>query len=831
MDNSQELLGHILENRYGERYFPSIVGEIFSTTGSDTFYQRHYGDTLSNKNCMYIIMGTDGGLLVNWLLTRNPPSDTRYVFVDLAICLKRFYAEGLIPAELPSNIHVVAYDEWLDRASDLSMKDYFYISKVSSLSSLAVFDGYHEAYVELGNKIEEDLGAFNIQMLQEVGSQIFARTGLENIAENRIPVSVLDGVFRGKTAILMAGGPSLDESFDWIRANRDNLVVLAVSRVAPQLRRENITPDFIFAIDPHGIIFHQSKEMLNFHEATIMVNMYHLNPQLVGQWRGDSLYLGARFPWNTDNNLTFMFYQGITVSHQALGAAVEMGFANIVLTGFDLCFSKEGFTHARGSEETRAGPYAKRSKLWVETNGGWQAETSADFYSSIPDLSLLAAQEWVDDDKKCRVVNPSAASARIEHIEHLPWDAIEIEPLERSAVDMSREIMAQADIPSRSDHYRMVESEFNAFRAELTKIKKLSEEALNCNARLFGRKGRPPDFKYKKRMDEIEKIIDEEHTDAANLVKKWSVADYLKLSRPDKDKEWSDAEVEETGRRYYQISIDSSRDVIKVLDDARLRLRNRMEEEKPRPNMKTLIAQWQKDGQPGRVLRFLDQTGKSIDDFPEKHAAAINSLVDDFNALMAETEHDYKDHCRNILASPMAILVKARNFYNNDQLDRLENFRVGLRDSNLENRDEFVLLMDGYLAQKAGNYEAALEFYDKIEYDLLEPERLKQSLSAYLGNSDLKGALSVARQLANRSPLFMPYYADLLRMTGDGEEAIAIYKYYLSIVTQDLITEHKLGKLYVEMGKIAEAREQFNSILKQDPENKAAQYFLSQQTQ
>jgi tetratricopeptide (TPR) repeat protein len=828
MDSSPEFFGPILENRFGERYFSAITGEVFSQVGSDSFYQRHFGASLEAGDTLYIIIGTDGGLLLNWLLRKKPVADSRYLFIELPACLERLHREGIISDDLPDNVYLQGYDQWFEKARELSIQDYFYVSRISQISSLSVVDGYHNDYVELGNRFEEDIGKFQIRMSQEIGSQIFTTKGLENLAENRIPIAVIDGSFAGKTAILMAGGPSLDESFAWIRDHRQDLVVLAVTRIAAQLKREEIVPDFLFAIDPHEIIFHQSKEMLNFFERTYLVNMYHLNPRLVGQWRGESLYMGPCFPWVTESNPPSRAFPGITVSHQALGAALAMGFSRIILSGFDLCFSKEGFTHARGSEETLAGPYAKRSQLWITTNGGWMAETSRDFYSSIPALSHLACQEEEPQKRNCQVINPSQASAKIDGVEHLPWQELSVEPLQQSAWEMIKQLLSKADLPDRLQHYQSVEKELNTLRGKLLKIKKLSEEAIACNDKLFGRKGHPPDFKYKKRMDEIEASLDNDFGEASRLVKKWSVGDLLKLSRPNKDKAWSDAEVEETGRRYYEIYRQSSRDFLKIIDDSRQRLRSRQEEEKPRPNLKTLVTQWNKDNQPGRLLGFLDRSGRSLEGFPEKQANSLSSLLHEFQEQMAATETDYKAHCQNILASPMAILGKAKSFFSNDELDKLQNFLDGIRESNLSQRESFVHLMEGYLAQKAGQFDQALACYTQVDYDLLNSERLKQMLAVYLGKSDLIGALQIAKQLADEFMIMIPYYADLLRMTGDPDQAVVMYKQYLDMVAGDVVTEQKLGKLYGEMGNLAAAQEVFNRILQIDPDNKAAHHYLEQ---
>ncbi|MBF0357839.1 MAG: DUF115 domain-containing protein [Magnetococcales bacterium] len=828
MDSSQDPLGVVLTNEFGERYFPSIIGEAFSLSGSDSFYHRHYGESLAKEGHLYLIIGTDGGLLLNWLLKGKTATDSRYLFIEISSSLQRLYAEGLIPEELPDNISVQPYEQWFEQALEQSMRDYFYVSKLMAIKSLSVFDGYHESYVELGTLVESKFSLFHMQMVQEVGSGIFAQKGLENIAENRMPVSMLDDIFAGKTAVLMAGGPSLDESFEWIRANRENLVVLAVARIAPQLKREKIVPDFIFAIDPYGLIFHQCKEMLDFYKQTFLVNMYHLNTQLVGQWRGKNFYIGTLFPWATEKNPRFKLFPGITVAHYALGVALDMGFSKIVLAGIDLCFSKEGFTHAQGSAEAQVGPYTKRSQLWVETNGGWQAETSPDFHSSLNALNTIAGQGVEKSERKCQLINPSQASAKIENIDHLPWDSITTTPLTISAVDSINNLLAESSVPSWSDHYQMVEGELNLVRGKLLKIKKLAENAIVYNDKLFGRKGHPPDFKYKKMMDDVELSLNNDFGDISRLVKSWSVGKLLKLSRPNKDVEWTDEEIEETGRRYYEIYRDSVKELLKVLDDSRQRLRARIEETKPRPNIKTLITQWNRDGQPGRLYTFLDRSGRSIEDFPEKQAESLKEVAQSFADILAETETDYSVHCQNTLASPMAILSKAKHFFTTNDTAKLENFLDGIKESSLEEKDAFVNLMEGYVAQKAGNLELALDHYEKVNSKMLEGECLKQCLSVYLLQNDLARACLVAEKLSEESMLFTPYYADLLRLTGDQKLAVVKYREYLDVVDHDLVVKQKLGKLYGDMGSRVEAVEMFEEILKDDPQNMAVKHYIEQ---
>ncbi|MBF0146408.1 MAG: DUF115 domain-containing protein [Magnetococcales bacterium] len=823
MSDTATPFGSIFTNPFGEHYFPAINGETFSKIGSENYFQRHFGGMVDRKDSLNLIPGTDGGLLVNWIAKKKTGEGSRFLFIEYPELLERLYDEELLPRQLPDHVVVATPDEWMKKAEELSLKDYFYIGNVRPWRSMAVIDGFHEGYVKLWNDFDERLGQFQIAVGQELGSRIFMLKCLENLAENRTPVHILDQVFKGRTAVLLGGGPSLDESFAWVRKNRDRLVVMAVARIAVQLARERIVPDMFFAIDPHEIIFHQSKQILDFHERSLLVNMYHLNPRLMGLWRGRSLFMGTLFPWFSEHNPLPRHYPGITVSHQALGSAVEMGFSRIILAGLDLCFSREGFTHARGSVEMATGPYVHRSELWVETNGGWRAETSSDFFNAIPALQSLA--EYAKS-KECEVINPAAAAAKIEGVAFRSWDELECSQVDLGAWEVIEQTLPVETSRDRMNHYQLVEGELMRLREEVRVVRKLTAEAIDCNDRLFGRRGKPPDFKFKKRMDEIETILDTEHNEVSRLVKKWSVADLLKLSRPDKSREWSDEEIETTGRRYYEVYRDSATNLLKTIDDNRARIQTRMEEEKPSPNIKRILEQYEKDGQEGRVAIFLARRGEALVDFPEKIRKRLESCQEAFVALMQQTEHDYKNHCKNRLASPRAIRSKVMAMFQNNEMERLQHFMEGIGQGDMEEKGQFILLIRGLLAEKKADYDEALKWYRQISFEPLLLEGWQRQLTIYLRQKELVSACAVAKRLAENSLIHFPFYAELLRLTGDTAKALGVYRDYTSVVRDDFVTMIKMGNLLLAERDWEGVRKCCRKILDKDEGHMGARLLL-----
>ncbi|MBF0369974.1 MAG: DUF115 domain-containing protein [Magnetococcales bacterium] len=824
MSGGETLLGPFLVNQYGERYLPRINGEIFSKDGSDTIFRRQFGDSLAKEDHLYLIVGTDSGLFVQYILDKGLPLGTRFLFIEFPEIIERLQ-EWLDFESFPKNLAIVAPDKWEEQAAEFSLKDYFYLQHIERLKSMAVVDAHYDAYLTLHNDVQARMTQYNMAVNMEVGSKVFMMKGLENLSENRTPSTALKDLFKGQTAVLMAGGPSLDECFPWVKANRDKLVVLAVSRIAPQLLREGVVPDLIFSIDPHTMIFHQSKDMLAFHEETLFVNMYHAHPALVGQWRGRSVYMGSLFPWETELNPDNYVFSGITVSHQALGVAVRMGFTQLVLGGFDLCFSREGFTHLKGSVERDIGPFTESTELRVETNGGWQAETRYDFYSAIPSMGVMAEEAVVAG---CRVINPAQGAAKIPHVEHLPWEEVALEKLPQPPREVLREKLPEDHRESRQAHYEMVVGELQRVREEVEKIKELTEEGLDCNARLFGRKGELPDFKYKTRMDEIEEILDNEYGDISALVRKWSVREFLKLSRPDRDREWSDEEIEETGRRYYENYSKSADELINLMGETIERVETRMEEEQRDPDYERLARQWQKDEQPGRIHLFFDRQGCEVAQLPSPWDERFREIMAAHEEQMAATENTYSEFCLQDQAQPGAVKSKALTLYRQKNIQKLKDYQEGLAESGIEGKEHYGHLIQGYIAELEGNLDRAVRCFRQITLDSLMQEAMQRIFSLSLRQKDMLAAMAVAKRLSSRSPLFIPYYADLLRLSGDREGALAVYSDYVKIVKKDFVTLLKIGRLKMEMKDISGAMAVFKEILEEDPDNKAARLFVEQ---
>ncbi len=167
--------------------------------------------------------------------------------------------------DLPVEISVTTSGSWQKKAKEYQISDFIFLDAVLFLESLAATDANLSEYRNLSWTISQQLMTSIHRIQVANNSAPFILKQLENLPENRVAVStVLHDLLPGRTAIVLAGGPSLNAALPWIRENRDRLVVIAVSRISRILLDEGIVPHFVVSVDPQKISFDVSREMLRF---------------------------------------------------------------------------------------------------------------------------------------------------------------------------------------------------------------------------------------------------------------------------------------------------------------------------------------------------------------------------------------------------------------------------------------------------------------------------------------------------------------------------------------------------------------------------------------
>ena len=171
----------------------------------------------------------------------------------------------------------------------------------------------------------------------------------------------LRDIFKGRTIMCIAGGPSLNGQLDIIKANRDHYAILAVSTVAEALLKHGITPDIIGTIDmkDHNVVYLRS---LTNEQMQQMYLMYEAdaNAAVVDTYAGPRIMLCAdvagtpilsilsEYVPDCTNQL---IHKSGTVANLIYQFAKYLGAKRIILAGYDMCYRTDvsKFSHLAGT--------------------------------------------------------------------------------------------------------------------------------------------------------------------------------------------------------------------------------------------------------------------------------------------------------------------------------------------------------------------------------------------------------------------------------------------------------------------------------------------------
>ena len=810
------------ENGFGDRYIYKVNREAFNKLGSHAVLEAFFGKPLFAEHTLHIIVGTDSGLLLRHLAAQELPSGSRYLFIELPEVLAALQTEGLLDLLGDRGAYVTA-EHWVEQALAFKINEYFYINNVEFWQSIAAREANVPEYTEVVWSVDAELNRLRWLGMTDLGNEAFIHCQLANLADNLTPATILKNAFRGKTAVLLAGGPSLDATIPWILEHRQKLAVLAVSRIARRLRQVGLQPDMVFSVDPTELSFDVSKEMLEFDDHVALIHSYHITPLLLGQWRGPSFYLGELLPWKSDLNRASLNAPGPTVTNTALSVAHALGFSRIVLAGVDLCFSKEGHTHAQGSNERQVGPRFDLTGLQVKTNGGWMADTSPDFKQALLSLELQCKRITACGD--CELINPSADSAFIADVSHRPLDQI---ALTDEVADTGLTLDRYRSAATPADRLRHIDKVLREIRKGIHNakgIRQLAEEALEHNEGIYAVDADNPraSGRAKINLDKVERQLNTRYRLFARMTKKLGIRDFLKVTRPFDDEELDAESAKRLGAVYYEAYRDGAVRLLKLLDSTEQRLLARAEEEHAKPDFDLLVRQWRRDRQPGRGRVWRERHPEVTID--ADHLVEFATLEDEFFQTQTTSGSKHLERAKQH-SSLSSAQRRARILLKNRQLPELEGLLSNL--AHHPEADQSPLLqhlVSGYAAELHGHYEEALSEFAAI-IDAGPSVYLEDALvrifliSVELQNLDNAGfALECLSQL---TPSYLPQYAEILRLQDRPLDAIDMYTRYIQQFPEEVFVQLRLARLFLDLEIVDSCRMLLQHVLERWPENRSA---------
>lgn len=260
------------------------------------------------------------------------------------------------------------------------------------------------------------------------------------------------GKFAEMPAIVVAAGPSLSESLDFIRANKNKAVIIAVDTAMRILAKAGVHPHFCIAADPQ-ILNARYFEGLPQTE-TVLIADPTVHPATLRLHKGRAAFTSIAFDlmkWieNICGERGALTHGG-SVSTNAFDFARRLGCSPIILTGQDLAFT-EGRAHAKGSY--------MEEQVFLRINRLFNQEMhNRAQLNALPKIKMqgILSQQVTTNQKmtifmgwfqkqKCEyLINATKDGALLSGIKHCAQSDIELKELNLSLPDVIADCMNTA---------------------------------------------------------------------------------------------------------------------------------------------------------------------------------------------------------------------------------------------------------------------------------------------------------------------------------------------------------------------------------------------------
>jgi len=278
---------------------------------------------------------------------------------------------------------------------------------------------FPEFYAPLPEKIRDDF----LWLVKHIRTVVSLSPMWHTNSLNNLPIAVespgvlpLQGLFRGRPAIVVAAGPSLNKNCHWIRKAEGKALIIAVGTALKPLEKHGIRPHFAVTVDGSYKTFPQF-EGVDLEGIHLVANL-SAYPKVV------EAFPDRCFMWDTANPLIEWLSEingergtiaaGGTVAIAAMDVAALCGCDPIITVGLDMSFTEKGRTHAADTIHGNCKVTIDGLRR-VPGNYTESVPTNNIFYTY-----LRSVERYVHDHANTTFINATAGGARIDGMEVMP---------------------------------------------------------------------------------------------------------------------------------------------------------------------------------------------------------------------------------------------------------------------------------------------------------------------------------------------------------------------------------------------------------------------------
>ncbi|MGB0898603.1 MAG: 6-hydroxymethylpterin diphosphokinase MptE-like protein, partial [Psychrobium sp.] len=639
---------------------------------------------------------------------------------------------------------------------------------------------------------------------------------LQNAGHNINSGQLLKNAFLGKTCIILGGGPSLDEHLPWVIENQSKLVVIAVSRISRKLQQVGLVPDIVVALDPQQISYDVSKELYNYPQEVTLLSSYHVIPKLLSQWKGRAAYIGNRLPWESNLNATEHFTEGPTVVNAALLAAVDMGCSQILLTGADMCYGSDGSTHASASFESEREIDISRDSQWLETYAGHKAET---IIPLILTANYLSKHANYANEHGSEVYNLSKNALKLDYIEYLDMNEIDLAPLAKSVKDITGSLLPSVTANDIRRELKLLDHEFKKVKKDLSAVNRLAKDAIAATSKAFDSSNNEQQRNSnRQKIEKLERKIKNSYGYLDKLLKTLAFKDFAKILMGGAADSLSDTELAQRNTIYYQAYINGISELRALLEPAQERLDVLVNAYSKSIDVQCIIEYFSENLEFGVGDVISHYRGNELNDDDNERLLSLNGKLDTYQRGINEAY-------RQIHHGLGGVAEKIRQLARDSDREGLSAVIEFLNKSKEDKTrcEHLSNLAQAFCTMIDGNHTLAIKYFRLVYKAELQQWDKEQFVDALVLSEQYDEAMSLLESLTESNIGLNRLYGQLLAHHKHFEQAVEAYSKYLEVFKQDIDGWAELGNVFIELAIFESALMAYDFILSLDPNHQVAQ--------
>ncbi|WCK54193.1 DUF115 domain-containing protein [Aneurinibacillus sp. Ricciae_BoGa-3] len=170
-------------------------------------------------------------------------------------------------------------------------------------------------------------------------------------------VSRFKDKYKGKPAVIVAAGPSLDKNIHHLKDIQSNAIIIAVDTIIERLIKEGITPDFVASIERIEEVYQYFYKDKYIPGSVSLIAPPVVSPNVFSSFKGRTImpFRKGMIDYNWLQEMlglpdNIFINIGKSCAHVAFGFAAFTGASPIILIGQDLAYGENGAkSHTSGT--------------------------------------------------------------------------------------------------------------------------------------------------------------------------------------------------------------------------------------------------------------------------------------------------------------------------------------------------------------------------------------------------------------------------------------------------------------------------------------------------